>query len=57
MTRLVEILWPETLFILVGTVLLAAGASFISPAGPYIVTGAVALSVGVALTLAPQRSR
>ena len=57
MKRLLIALWPEGVFIVVGTGLLAVGASFISTAGPWLVTGAIVLAAGLALTLAPNRSR
>lgn len=44
-------------FILAGTALLCVGASFISPAGPWLVSGAAALIFGTALAVNNYRSR
>lgn len=46
----------EGLFLLAGTALLAVGASFVSPAGPWLVTGAVALIAGIALAIPTRRT-
>jgi hypothetical protein len=41
----------EGAFLIVGTALLAVGASYVSPAGPWVVVGVVALLIGFALAL------
>jgi hypothetical protein len=46
----------EGAFLLAGAALLAVGASYIHPAGPYLVTGGLAVMAGIALAL-PARSR
>lgn len=45
----------EGAFLLIGTALLAVGTSYITPAGPWLVVGAVALALGLALAV-PRRS-
>ena len=45
----------EGAFLLLGTVTLAVGASWLHPAGPWLVVGGMSLLVGLALAL-PQRS-
>ncbi|MFZ9979561.1 MAG: hypothetical protein ACO3HN_06415 [Opitutales bacterium] len=45
---------PEGALLLVGTVCLAVFSSFISPAGPWLVVGAMCVLAGIALAL-PQR--
>lgn len=47
----------DLIFIAAGTALLAVGAAFIHPAGPWIVTGAVSLAIGVAVLATNVRSR
>lgn len=42
----------EGAFLVVGTVCLAIGASFFSPAGPWLVVGGVGLLVSIALVRA-----
>ncbi len=54
--RLAASVGLEGLFLVAGTALLAAGSSYIHPAGPLLVTGAVCLLVGLALAV-PQPSR
>lgn len=44
----------EGAFLLIGTCVLSVGASFLHPAGPWIVTGIVLLLAGMALTM-PRR--
>lgn len=44
----------EGAFLIVGTTLMAIGASFLSPAGPFFVVGAVCILAGLAIAL-PQR--
>lgn len=46
----------EGAFLLVGTALLAAGASYLHPAGPLLVVGAMCVLAGLALAV-PTRSR
>lgn len=45
----------EGTFLLVGTVLLAAGAAYLSPAGPWLVVGGVSLILGLALAVPVRR--
>ena len=45
----------EGAFLLGGTLLLAIGASYLTPAGPWFVSGAVALVVGIALAFPRSR--
>jgi hypothetical protein len=47
----------DLVLIAAGTVLLAFGASFISPAGPWFVSGAVLLGLGIAVLAHNVRSR
>ena len=49
--RIARGLGIEGAFLLAGTTLLAIGASYLGPAWPWIVTGAVALLIGLALSL------
>ncbi len=44
-------LGAEGAFLALGTILVAVGASYLSPAGPWIVTGAVSLALGIALAV------
>lgn len=44
----------EGTFLLAGTAALAVGASYFSPAGPWLVVGIVALLIGLALAM-PRR--
>ena len=46
----------EGAFLIAGTVLLAIGASYVSPIGPYLVVGAMCLLVGLLLA-APRVDR
>ena len=55
LTRIVLGVGLEGAFLLAGTALLAAGSSFVSPAGPWIVVGAACTIAGIALTL-PRRT-
>lgn len=52
--RIMADVWPEGVLFGVATGLFAVGASFISPAGPWFVAGAMCLALGVALTLPPR---
>lgn len=45
----------EGALLLLGTGLLAVGAAYVSPAGPWLVTGGVAVLTGYALARAPRR--
>ena len=45
----------EGWLLLLGTGLVAVGSSYISPAGPWIVVGAVALLLGLALAVPVRR--
>lgn len=49
--RIARALGLEGAFLLAGTLLLAAAASFVHPAGPLLVMGAVCLLLGIALAL------
>jgi hypothetical protein len=46
----------EGAFLIVGALLLGIGASYFHPAGPYLVTGGLAVLIGIVLAL-PARSR
>lgn len=46
----------EGLLLLVGTLLLAVGSSYLSPAGPWLVVGIVALVLGLALAIPVRRA-
>ena len=54
--RIVVVIWPETVLLAAGAILLAVGSSFISPAGPWLVIGATFIGLGIMATY-PQRSR
>ena len=41
----------EGAFLIAGTAALSVGASFIHPAGPWLVSGGVAVLIGIALAL------
>lgn len=41
----------EGAFLIAGTALLAIGAGYISPAGPFLTVGAVSLLAGIALAM------
>jgi hypothetical protein len=45
----------EGWFLVFGTLLLAVGSSYINPAGPWLVTGSVALLLGLALAVPVRR--
>lgn len=53
--RLAADIGAEGAFLAAGTALLAIGASYVSPAGPWLVIGVVCLGTGVALTV-PRRT-
>lgn len=55
MKRLIAAVWPEGAFLLAGTVLVAVGATYISPAGPWLVVGVISLAIGIALALPTRR--
>lgn len=55
MRRLLAAVWPEGVFLFAGTVLVAVGATYISPAGPWFVVGAVALVIGTLLAMPARR--
>lgn len=46
----------EGLFLAVGTGLLAVGASYIHPVGPWLVVGGVCLLLGLALAMPARRA-
>lgn len=46
----------EGLFLIVGTILLAIGSSYVSPVGPWLVVGGMCVLAGFALAV-PQRTR
>ena len=46
----------EGAFLVAGTVLLATGAAYIHPAGPWLVTGGIAALLGLALAVTPRRA-
>lgn len=46
----------EGAFLFVGTALLAIGAGYFSPAGPFVVVGFICLIAGVALAVPPRRA-
>lgn len=48
-SRIAAAVGLEGALLLLGTALIAIGTSYISPAGPWIVTGAVILLVAIAL--------
>lgn len=45
----------EGAFLLLGTILLAVGSGFLTPAGPWFVIGGISLAIGLALAM-PRRS-
>jgi hypothetical protein len=53
--RIASAIGLEGAFFVIGTALLAAGSSFIHPAGPLFVIGAACVLVSVALTV-PERT-
>lgn len=55
MLTLVAAVGLEGWFLVVGTLMVAVGASFISPAGPWLVVGGVALLLGLALAVPVRR--
>lgn len=44
----------EGVLLVAGTIALAIGASYLSPAGPWIVVGTVAVLLGLATAIAPE---
>lgn len=56
LARLAASVGLEGAFLLIGTALLAAGSSFIHPAGPLLVTGCMCVVVGLALALPARRT-
>lgn len=46
----------EGALLLVGTALLAIGAAYLNPAGPWFVAGSVAVLLGLALAIPPRRN-
>ena len=53
--RLAAAVGLEGAFLLAGTVLLAAAASYVSPAGPFFVVGFMCILAGIALAI-PRRA-
>ena len=49
--------FADLILIAVGTAALAVGSSFISPAGPWLVVGAVCLAIGISVLAHNVRSR
>jgi uncharacterized membrane protein (DUF106 family) len=45
----------EGMFLAVGTALLAVFASYLSPAGPFLVVGVMCVLAGVALAIPPRK--
>ena len=45
----------EGAFLAVGTILAAVGASYVAPAGPWLVVGAMCIAAGLALAI-PRRA-
>lgn len=45
----------EGALLVVGTIVLAAGAALIHPAGPYLIVGIAAISAGLAAAISPPR--
>lgn len=52
---LVQVVGLEGFLIVLGTVLLAIGAGYLSPAGPWIVAGGVAFLIGLAIAVPRSR--
>lgn len=48
---LVNVVGLEGFLLVLGTILLAIGAGYLSPAGPWIVAGGVAFLVGLAIAV------
>jgi hypothetical protein len=46
----------EGAFLLAGTVLLAVAASYVAPAGPFVVVGVMCILAGIALAIPPRRA-
>lgn len=46
----------EGAFLLAGTVLLSVAASYVTPAGPFVVVGLVCLIAGIFLVVPPRRA-
>lgn len=49
--------FADLFLITAGTALVAVGASFVSPAGPWLVVGSVCLAIGAAILFHNIRSR
>lgn len=45
----------EGFLLLAGTILLAIGSSYLSPAGPYFVVGAICVVAALGLAVVPER--
>lgn len=54
LSRIAAAVGIEGAFLLAGTVFLAVGASYVSPAGPFLVVGFMSVLAGIALAL-PRR--
>lgn len=54
-TFLADVIGIEGAFLLTGTALLAYGASYVSPAGPFMVVGLMCVLAGIALAVPARR--
>lgn len=54
--RIARAIGLEGAFLIAGTAALSAGASYFSPAGPWLVSGGVAVLVGLALAVPTRRA-
>lgn len=46
----------EGAFLLAGTVLLSVAASYVTPAGPFVVAGVMCILAGIVLAVPPRRA-
>lgn len=46
----------EGAFLFAGTVLLSVAASFVAPAGPFVVAGVMCILAGIVLAVPPRRA-